>query len=179
MKLVHIIGPSAVGKMAVGRELADIAGMRLFHNHAMIEPVLDVFGDFRVDVVNRLRAVVFEEFARTDGPGMVYTAQTGHDREAFFAYLGWVNSFFPAGGVYYAELWAPLSVRLGRNASAERLAAKPSKRDTAAAGARLERDEAGAFPTPEGLRPPNYVFVDNSYVSARDAAVLIRDALGL
>ena len=40
MKLVLLIGNSAVGKMTVGQELAKITGLRLFHNHMMIEPVL-------------------------------------------------------------------------------------------------------------------------------------------
>ncbi len=41
--LVMLFGPSAVGKMAVGRELSTLTGYRLFHNHMSIEPVLDVF----------------------------------------------------------------------------------------------------------------------------------------
>ena len=40
MKLVVIIGNGAVGKMTVGQELANITGLRLFHNHMSIEPIL-------------------------------------------------------------------------------------------------------------------------------------------
>ena len=49
MKLVIIIGNAAVGKMTVGQELAKITGLRLFHNHMMIEPVLEIFGGWRPD----------------------------------------------------------------------------------------------------------------------------------
>ena len=44
MKLVLIIGAGAVGKMTVGQELMKITNLRLFHNHMMIEPVLEIFG---------------------------------------------------------------------------------------------------------------------------------------
>lgn len=43
MELVIIFGPPAVGKMTVGHELCKATGFKLFHNHALIEPVLDIF----------------------------------------------------------------------------------------------------------------------------------------
>ncbi|WP_253198220.1 hypothetical protein [Clostridium sp. CF011] len=46
LKLVFLIGDTAVGKMTVGQELAKITDFRLFHNHIIIEPVighLDIF----------------------------------------------------------------------------------------------------------------------------------------
>ena len=45
MKLVLIIGAGAVGKMSVGQELMKITNLRLFHNHMMIEPVVDIFAE--------------------------------------------------------------------------------------------------------------------------------------
>lgn len=36
MKLVFILGDSAVGKMAVGQSLMKITDLRLFHNHMTI-----------------------------------------------------------------------------------------------------------------------------------------------
>ncbi len=44
MKLVFIIGNAEVGKMTVGRELMKITGLRLFHNHMSIEPVIETCG---------------------------------------------------------------------------------------------------------------------------------------
>ena len=46
MKLVLLIGSGAVGKMTVGQELAKITGLKLFHNHMTIEPVLELFGTY-------------------------------------------------------------------------------------------------------------------------------------
>ena len=65
MKLLFIIGDTAVGKMTVGQELAKITPLRLFHNHMMIEPVLEVFGEFRGSTIQRLREVIFQEFAHS------------------------------------------------------------------------------------------------------------------
>ena len=44
MNLVLIFGSGAAGKMTVGQELMKITDYRLFHNHMIIEPVLDIFG---------------------------------------------------------------------------------------------------------------------------------------
>ena len=64
MKLVIIAGDAAVGKMTVGKELANQTGLRLFHNHVTIEPVIEVFGYYDSFIINKLRNVFFEEFAR-------------------------------------------------------------------------------------------------------------------
>ncbi len=55
MKLVIIIGNTAVGKMTVGQELMKISDLRLFHNHMSIEPVIDIFGYFNASVSNQFR----------------------------------------------------------------------------------------------------------------------------
>ncbi|GAA1641000.1 hypothetical protein [Actinoplanes couchii] len=41
--MLFVIGPPAVGKMTVGAEIAARTGLRLFHNHMAIEPVLRFF----------------------------------------------------------------------------------------------------------------------------------------
>lgn len=41
--LVFVVGPPAVGKMTVGRELAARTGLVLFHNHHTIDLVLRFF----------------------------------------------------------------------------------------------------------------------------------------
>ena len=44
MTLLFVFGPPAVGKMAVAAwAIAGVSDFRLFHNHATIEPLLDVF----------------------------------------------------------------------------------------------------------------------------------------
>ena len=55
MKLVFLIGSGAVGKMTVGQELMKLTGLRLFHNHMTIEPVIALFGYYNGKVVNGIR----------------------------------------------------------------------------------------------------------------------------
>lgn len=59
MKFVWIFGSAAVGKMTVGQELAKMTGLRLFHNHMTIEPVIEIFGYHNGVIVDRLREVIF------------------------------------------------------------------------------------------------------------------------
>ena len=72
MKLVIIVGSGAVGKMTVGQELMKITDLRLFHNHMMIEPVIDIFGYFHGGVTQKLREVIFEDFLKSDNEGMIF-----------------------------------------------------------------------------------------------------------
>ncbi len=41
--LLVIFGPPAVGKMTIAQEIAARSSFRVFHNHAMLEPLLEVF----------------------------------------------------------------------------------------------------------------------------------------
>ena len=123
MKLLFLIGNSAVGKMTVGQELCKITPLRLFHNHMMIEPVLEIFGDFRGDVIQKLRRVIFEEFASSDNYGMVFTFMWAFDMPSDWEYLESVKQIFglPEEDIYYVELIAPQEIRLERNATDNRL----------------------------------------------------------
>ena len=55
MKVVFLIGNAAVGKMTVGQALMRRTGLRLFHNHMTIEPVIEIFGAYNGRVTARLR----------------------------------------------------------------------------------------------------------------------------
>jgi hypothetical protein len=74
--LLFLVGPPAVGKMTVGRAIAERTGLRLFHNHLAIEVALRYF-DFgtpaflRID--GEIRRLVIEEVAASDLPGLVLT----------------------------------------------------------------------------------------------------------
>lgn len=179
MKLLFLIGNSAVGKMTVGQELCKITPFRLFHNHMMIEPVLDIFGAFRGDVIQKLRHVIFEEFAKTDNYGMVFTFMWAFDMPSDWEYLESVKKIFglPEEDVYYVELIAPQEVRLERNNTENRLKNKASKRDIEASNQRLigddQRYRCESYP---GEIPfPNYFRLENAHISAAEAARIIKD----
>ncbi len=74
--LLFVVGPPAVGKMAVGHEIAVSTGLRLFHNHMAIEPVLRFFEPGTPPfgrLVDGFRTALVEEVAASDLPGLVFT----------------------------------------------------------------------------------------------------------
>ena len=183
MKLVLLIGNSAVGKMTVGQELAKITGLRLFHNHMMIEPVLEIFGQWRPDVTQRLRQVIFEEFAKTDLYGMIFTYMWAFDMQSDWDYVDWVKGIFglPEEDVYYVELIAPQEVRLERNATENRLKNKASKRNVTESNARLLRDDQNwrCESYPGEITHPNYLRLENAEIPAAEAARIIKEQFNL
>ena len=183
MKLVLLIGNSAVGKMTVGQELAKITGLRLFHNHMMIEPVLEIFGQWRPDVTQRLRQVIFEEFAKTDLYGMIFTFMWAFDMQSDWDYVDWVKGIFglPEEDVYYVELIAPQEVQLERNATENRLKNKASKRNVTESNARLIRDDQNwrCESYPGEITHPNYLRLENTNISPEEAARIIKEHFNL
>lgn len=166
MKLVFLIGNAAVGKMTVGQELMKRTDLRLFHNHMTIELVLEVFGSFQRSVVNRLRQVIFEEFAKSDCYGMIFTYMWAFDQPSDWEYIEHVKEIFRDYGTefYYVELIAPQEVRLQRNGTENRLRHKASKRDIESSNARLIGDDQRfRCVSREGEIPfENYLRLDNS-----------------
>ena len=176
MKLVFLIGDSAVGKMTVGQELMKITDLRLFHNHMTIEPVIEIFGALNGKAVNRIREVIFEEFAASDSYGMIFTYMWAFDQQSDWDYVEHVKRIFAPYGTefYYVELIAPQEVRLARNRTENRLAHKASKRNLTFSEQRLLYDDAHyrcvSF---EGEIPfENYLRIDNTDMEPDAAARL-------
>ena len=94
MKLLLIIGNGAVGKMTVGQELMKQTGLRLFHNHMTIEPVLEIFGQFHTDAILQIREVIFKEFAKTENYGMIHTVMWAFDCQEDWDYINHVVDIF-------------------------------------------------------------------------------------
>lgn len=183
MKLVLIVGDGAVGKMTVGQELMKITDLRLFHNHMTIEPVLEIFNDFNVDVIMKLRYLIFEEFAKTDSYGMIYTCMWAYDCREDWDIMEKTLGIFDAVGaeIYCVELTAPLDVRLKRNVTENRLKHKASKRDIEASNERLRmHTKEHRFVSFDGELPfKNFLRIDNSNMAAADAAKLIKETFSL
>lgn len=178
MKLVLIIGAGASGKMTVGQALMRKTGLRLFHNHMMIEPVIDIFGRFDGQVISRLREVVFEEFLRSDLPGMIFTYMWAFDMPSDRAYIEALAARFDE--VYCVELVAPQSVRLQRNRTENRMAHKASKRNSDFSEQLILREDANHRLISEpGEIPFPYLRLENADMSPEEAAERIAEAFGL
>lgn len=182
MKLLFLIGAQASGKMTVGRALEKITPLRLFHNHMTIEPVIDLFGGFNGTAISRLRQVVFEEFAKTDNYGLMFTYVWAFDQQADWDYVEQVSRIYREAGaeVDYVELIAPLSVRLERNRMESRLKEKPSKRDAAQDLPRFMYAENNYRCVSEPGEVPyeRYLRIDNTNLSPEAAAELIVQHFG-
>ena len=182
MKLVFIIGSGAVGKMTVGQALMKQTGLRLFHNHMAIEPVIEIFGRYDAPAVNDLRDVIFRRFAASDCEGMIFTYMWAFDQPSDRAYVEHVKSIFaPYGTTFYCvELVAPREVRLQRNATPNRLAHKASKRDLAFSSELIRYEERFRLVSEPGEIPfENYLRIDNTDLSPEEAARMIRERFGL
>lgn len=183
MKLVFLIGDAAVGKMTVGQELARITDLRLFHNHMTIEPVLEIFGRWDGKTISEMREVIFRNFAASDFYGMIFTYMMAFDVEHEWDYIEHVKNIFAPYGTtfYYVELIAPQEVRLERNATENRLKHKASKRNVEESNARLIRDDANhrCVSYEDEITFENYLRIDNTNLSAKDAAGLIKETFNL
>lgn len=188
MHLVVLFGPQAVGKMSVGREIASRTTYRLLHNHATIEPLLEVF-DWGTEPFNTLkrefRRRVIEEAVAYDLPGLILTFAWALDVPADTEEVEWMIAPAVEAGarIDLVELYADVTVRLAREGTPERLAAKPSKRDTEWARGDVigsnERWELSTGPeVPLPLDLPHFV-IDNTDLSAAEVAEKIIARLGL
>lgn len=183
MKLVLIVGDGAAGKMTVGQELMKITGLRLFHNHMAIEPVIEIFGEYNARVTERVRDVVFEEFAASGKYGMIFTFMWAFDQKSDWEYVEHVQSIFrPYGAEFYCvELVSPLDVRLARNKTENRLSNKASKRDVAASDARVIRmsEKYRCESLPGEVPFENYLRLENACMPPEEAARIIKERFSL
>lgn len=183
MKLVLLIGNGAVGKMTVGQELMKQTGLRLFHNHMTIEPVLEIFGTFNTDTILQMREIIFREFAKTDNYGMIHTVMWAFDVQEDWKYIDHVVDIFKEHNaeIYCVELVASQEIRLQRNETPNRLAHKPSKRDLDASRERvLAMDRQYRFESLPGEVPfENYMRIDNSCLEPDAVAAMIKERFSL
>lgn len=178
MKLMFIVGPSAVGKMTVAQELCKLTDFSLFTNHDAIELSIKVFGYYNPLVVSGIRDIVFRNFAVTNKYGLIFTYCHDFDRDMDEDYVDKIRSRFTCDtDFYFVELVAPLEVRLERNKTQNRLECKPSKRDVESSELRLLTDEcvSRCESSPGEVTYDNYLRLDNSDISAREAAVRIKE----
>ena len=183
MKLLFILGSSAVGKMTVGQELVKITDLRLLHNHIVIEPVLEVFGEFNKHIMARLRNLILEEFAMSDKYGLIMTVMLDFDKSSSWSYMYQIREIFEPYGtdLYYVELVAPLEVRLQRNITENRLRHKASKRDIEASNQRvIDDDKNHRCVSNDGEIPfENYIKIDNTDLSPDVVANMIKERFSL
>ena len=183
MKLLFLIGDAAVGKMTVGQELMKLTGLRLFHNHMTIEPVIEIFGYYESKTISKLREVIFEEFSKSNNEGLIFTYMWAFDQQSDWDYVQHVTDMFEEQGadVYYIELVALQEIRLERNQTENRLKNKASKRNLAFSEQNLlKSDEKYRMESFENEIPyENYIKIYNNDLEPEIVAKMIQDRFSL
>lgn len=174
MNIIIILGPGAVGKMTVGQEISKVINFGLFHNHLVIEPVLNLFKEFKRDTISKVRDLFLEEYLKSDNKGLIVTLMMAFDIKSEWDYLNHLLDIFKDNEIYCLELVANQEIRLERNNSENRLSHKASKRDINFSHNRiLYEDSNYRLESLEGELPfKNYMKIDNSNLSPKEVSDL-------
>lgn len=187
-ELVIIIGPHAVGKMTVGQALAEICGLKLFHNHMSIELVRKFFsvqGSQEGKYLNNLiRNEIFKTVAQSDLKGLIFTYMFAFDIQSEYDYINHLIELYRGRGAKccIVELCADFSVRIERNKSESRLLNKESKRDIVQSEAEMRRtSEKYRLNSYDGEALPfeHYMKIDNTDIPPLKVAQLIKENFNL
>ena len=185
-KFVLICGPQAVGKMTVGQELAKITDLKFMHNHETIDLPLKFF-DYKSEQRRRLtdlfRFAIFEEVAKSDLKGMIFTLMWCFEREEDFEWVDKIRKIYEKenGQFYIVELEADVEERLKRNKTENRLNHKPTKRDLEFSEKELLKSiEKHRLNSYEGeIKDKNYIKINNTNITAEETAKIIKDRFKL
>lgn len=185
-KFVLICGPQAVGKMTVGQELAKITDLKFMHNHETIDLPLKFF-DYKSEQRRRLtdlfRFAIFEEVAKSDLKGMIFTLMWCFERKKDFEEVDKIRKIYEKenGQFYIVELEADVEERLKRNKTENRLNHKPTKRDLEFSEKELLKSmEKHRLNSYEGeIKDKNYIKINNTNITAEETAKIIKDRFKL
>ena len=134
-------------------------------------------------LVTKIRMEILEAVAKSDLEGIIFTVVMAYDCEEDVEQMEQMKKLFKEnnGEVYYIELQAPLEIRLERNKTENRKKHKPSKRDEEFSERLLLRSDI-TFRTEseEGeVTEKNYLKIDNTNISAKDVAKMIKEKFKL
>lgn len=186
MKFVLIAGPQAVGKMTVGKAIMEKTGLRLFHNHMTIEPVLRLFPYNTKEaqyLIKHFREEIFKAMVNSDQKGMIFTYMWAFNLQSEYDYVDSVIELFEAHGAttYIVELESDLETRLERNKTPYRLEEKPTKRniDWSEKEILASLDKFRLNSNPGEIKHQNYFRLNNTDLSPEEAADRIIDYFNL
>jgi len=176
MKLIFLHGMPGVGKLTVARELANLTGFRLFHNHLTVDLVLSLFEFGSQPFVELRERIWLDSFAQVCDAklkGLIFT----------FAFEKTVRGeFVPSvvklvesrgGEVDFVNLYchsSELEKRL-TNPAREKFGKLTSLKLF------RELNSKGTFDTPDNV--PNRIKVDTTNITPHDAARRIATELNL
>lgn len=185
MKFILIFGPQAVGKMTVGKSLAEITGFKLFHNHMTIDLLQPIFGFSKEmwQLSGHFRQEVFKTAAESNLKGLIFTYVWAFDQKEDWDYVNEICKLFEEKEVpvVFVELQTSLEKRLERNLHPDRLEAKFLKKDTTSSEKHLlESQQKFRLNSYEGeITRANYLRIDNTNRTPDDVAHEIKQKFNL
>lgn len=176
MKLIFLHGLPGVGKLTVARELAQLTGFRIFHNHLAVDLAESVFEFGSLPFIELREQVWLEVFSRAVAAnleGLIFTF--AFDRTVRGSFIENTQGIIESSGgeVLFVELKCSTE-------ELERRIEHPSRQrfgKLSSVGRFRELQEAGAFVDP-GI-PTARLVVDTTELSASDTAGLIVSRSGL
>lgn len=167
MKLIFLYGLPGTGKLTIARELAEMTGYRLFHNHLAVDLLLSVFEFASAPFVELRESIwlsVFEEAAATSLPALIFTFNPENSvRQNFIENtMRTVASF--GGQVLFVEITCALDELERRIATPERKNHK--KLVSLELFRKLKAD--GVFASPK--LPEPHLILDSTHASPRENA---------
>jgi hypothetical protein len=129
MKLLILFGPPAVGKLTVGKQIEAHSDFKLFHNHAVMDGIMHIFGR-GTPAEDRLSRLVRESVigeAANSGIDLIFTYTWNFSRPEKKDNIDAYKAAYElrGGQVFFIELDAPLEVRAERADDPERHQHKP------------------------------------------------------
>jgi len=176
MRLIFIYGLPATGKLTVAKELEQITGYKLFHNHLVVDLLLSTFAfgsEPFVELREQIWLSFFEQASRSRVPGLIFTFNPETSVRPSFVPRTVETITGDGGTVDFVELVTPLNELKQRIDSPSRLEYR--KLSSLALFEQLEA--RGEFDTSH--MPKARVTVDTGQFPAAEAATQIATALGL
>jgi gluconate kinase len=175
MKLIFIWGPAASGKLTVARALSARTGITLFHNHLVVDALLERFQFGEPEFVRLREAMwmtVFETAARS-GKSLAFTFQPEPTVAAGFADRVRAVVEEAGGDVKFVRL------TVSRHEQEQRIGAGSRKAFRKVTSVELLRALRADFERSEAEMPPADVTIDTEAELPNSAANRIASAFGL
>jgi cytidylate kinase len=170
MKLIFIYGPPASGKLTIAKELSDLTGYSIFHNHQTRDIVRELYPETffeNYDLVDTLCLDIFEYAAKHD-TNLIFTLVHDDPDDIIFADKAIKSIENKQGTVCFIEVTAPNDVLLSRVDNDSRKEYR-KMRDKAKLERLLGAGLYGSLPY-EGI-----LKIDTGLMSADESAMLIAE----
>ncbi len=188
MKVIFIWGPQAVGKLAVGHEIAKHMHFRVIFAHITMKKLEKFFkwgsGPFiKLDL--QLHVQIFNEYLNSNSPGVILTKVRFLNRKKDLQLVETILVKARARKIpiYEVELYADLDTRIERACKALQLENRASKRNLKKCESRLRKSHASDIQVTSthsfGMVRENYLKLDITNQTAEETARQIMQAFNL